>query len=72
MHLNGRASLLVPQSLEEKLSQFGNRVLYHKQKRKSKLDACDDVAVHKVLGLIEEYGKGLEQEVFLGGSRRAE
>lgn len=64
-HLKGRASLLVPQNVEEKLQEFGNRALYAKQKLKIKLDKCDDREVHQVVALIEQYGKGLEQEVFL-------
>ena len=63
-HLKGRATFFLPPNIEQLLSSKGNRDNYNKQ---SILFDPKDVKEENILiliGLIEKYKKGLEQEIF--------
>ena len=64
-HLGGRARLLLPADLEARLQAHGNRELYARQRLLVDLDVADD-GVRRLAGMIERFGKGLEQEGYLG------
>lgn len=63
-HLQGRAKFFLPDNIEYLLSARGNRDNYHKQTLQFNKQDIDDTNVHIAIHLIEQYKKGLEQEIF--------
>lgn len=64
-HLNEKATFFVPNNLEEILSFNGNRNLYNEQKINFNLEAIKEEKLLKLIKMIHQYKKGLEQEVFI-------
>lgn len=63
-HLQGRANFFLPYNIEDLLSTRGNRDNYHKQTLQFNKQDIDEPNVHKTIHLIEQYKKGLEQEIY--------
>ncbi len=66
--LGTRASFFLPEGTAELMAAHGNRALYVQQSLQIDRAGIDEPAVLEALGLIERFGKGLEQEVFLGSN----
>jgi hypothetical protein len=64
--LGARASFFLPDGAAALMASHGNRALYVQQSLQIDRAGIDEVAVLEALALIERFGKGLEQEVFLG------
>ncbi len=63
-HLNEKASFFLPTNIEELLSTKGNRDNYNNQTIQFNRHAVEEKNIIILLGLIEKYKKGLEQEIF--------
>lgn len=62
-HLGEKASFFLPQNLEKLLSKKGNRNIYNNQILQLNIKVINEKNVLILIGLIEKYKKGLEQEL---------
>lgn len=67
-HLGNKAQFFVPENIEEKIRQYGNRSLYNRQKLNVDLNQIDEKKLIHLIKLIHHFKKGLEQEVLIIGS----
>jgi hypothetical protein len=66
--LGERVRLFIPPDFEDKLSRYGNRELLRKSRKLlATVRASDDPQVRRVVDLIDEHGRALEQEALLIG-----
>lgn len=63
-HLKGRATFFLPPNIEQLLSSKGNRDNYNKQSILFDLKEVKEENILILIGLIEKYKRGLEQEIF--------
>jgi hypothetical protein len=63
-HLHNKASLFLPANLEQMLIDNGNRDNFNNQRLLFDPSKIDEDNVLTLIGLIEKYKKGLEQEIF--------
>lgn len=64
-HLGHRASFFVPNNIKELLERYGNRELYDNQKTHLDIESIVEIKLNKLIAMIHECKKGLEQEVFI-------
>lgn len=62
-HLGDRASFFIPDNIETLLEQYGNSALYDAQKLNT--PEIKDEKVQHLIKLLNQYKKGLEQEVLM-------
>lgn len=63
-YLQDKASFFLPKDIEEMLSARGNRNNYQNQTIQFDRNVIQEQNVHTLLKLIENYKKGLEQEIY--------
>ena len=63
--LKDRATFLVPEDIELRLAAHGNRALYDRQTLLVKKSEIREEPVLRLLSLMDQYKKGLEQEVYI-------
>lgn len=63
-YLNGKANFFLPPNIETLISTKGNRDNYNNQTIQFDKNEIKEENIHTLLKLIEEYKKGLEQEIF--------
>lgn len=63
-HLQDKASFYLPTDIDEKLSAKGNRSNYNNQTILFDRNEIKEKNILTLLGLIEKYKKGLEQEIY--------
>jgi hypothetical protein len=68
-HLGNRASFLVPEDIENLLEHYGNKNLYDNQKIKLHLHSIREDNLTKLIRIIHQYKKGLEQEILIINKR---
>ncbi len=67
--LGERVELFVPPDLDERLHRYGNTELLRKSRRLlSELRRSEDAQVRRVVELMDEHGRALEQEALLIGA----
>jgi hypothetical protein len=65
-HLGQRASFFVPNNIDVLIQSFGNRELYDRQFRmRPAVNDIDETNITSIISLIDQYKKGLEQEVLI-------
>lgn len=64
-HLGNRATFFIPSNAEELLERYGNRELYDNQKRNFSMEEIEEIKLNQLITMINEYKRGLEQEVFI-------
>ena len=65
-HLGARASFFMPYNIEDLMQTYGNRTLYDRQfKGRPFINNADGKDVTALLSLINQYKRGLEQEIMI-------
>src|SRR5690554_4785085 len=64
-HLSEKAYFFVPNDIEKRLRLNGNSKLYDKQKMSFKEEVLSEEPLRKLIQIIHQYKKGLEQEIFI-------
>lgn len=64
-HLDDKAQFFTPENIEFLLDNYGNRTLYDKQKLNFEQQAIKEENLTNLIGLLHQYKKGLEQEIFI-------
>lgn len=64
-HLGNRATFFIPSNTEELLGRYGNRELYDNQKSNFSIEEIEEIKLNQLITMINEYKRGLEQEVFI-------
>ncbi len=64
-HLNDKASFFIPESIEVDLNENGNRERYNNQKVNFKLNEIEETKLLKLIDVIHNQKKGLDQEYYI-------
>lgn len=64
-HLKGKASFFIPQGIEDRLINHGNKNRYDVQKINFDMEKIVDGNIVRLISLIHLYKKGLDQEIFI-------
>lgn len=64
-HIHGKASFFVPDSIKSDLRNNGNRERYDNQKMNFNIDKIQELNILKLIELIENEKKGLDQEYYI-------
>lgn len=64
-HLGNRATFFIPSNTEELFGRYGNRELYDNQKSNFSIEEIEEIKLNQLITMINEYKRGLEQEVFI-------
>jgi hypothetical protein len=64
-YLNYKSSFFVPENINELISEFGNRTLYNSQKAHFQMEQIKDENLLKLIEMIHQNRKGLEQEILI-------
>lgn len=65
-NLGKKASFFIPDNIETRLEENGNRYLYNQQYGRYNALKSNDLQIQNLIDLIHKYKKGLEQEGFIG------
>jgi hypothetical protein len=63
-HLGDKAQFFIPENIEYLFDNYGNRVLYDRQKMKFDFQSIEEEKLKNLIALLHHYKKGLEQEIF--------
>ena len=64
-YLSDKATFFVPEYIEQRIENYGNKELYNNQKINFDLKTITDTNLLKLIYCIHKYRKGLEQEIFI-------
>ncbi|NCB85111.1 MAG: hypothetical protein EOM44_11565 [Bacteroidia bacterium] len=64
-YLGNRATFFIPDNANKLLERYGNRGLYDNQKNNFSIEEIEEIKLKKLITMIHEYKRGLEQEVFI-------
>jgi hypothetical protein len=64
-YLGDKAIFFVPENIENLISKYGNQDLYNRQKSKFDMQSIHEKHLIKLIALIHQYKKGLEQEILM-------
>lgn len=64
-HLGERAQFFIPQDIENKLAEFGNKNRYDLQRLTVNSDEIKQDSLLKLIDLIHKHKKGLDQEIYI-------
>ncbi|EOR96327.1 : hypothetical protein [Arcticibacter svalbardensis MN12-7] len=64
-YLGSKAHFFVPDTIETMLSKYGKRGLYDNQKMNFEAEQVQEEEILKLIKLMHQYKKGLEQEAFI-------
>lgn len=64
-HLGDKAMFFVPENMAELIRTHGNKTLYNEQKINFKVELIQEEDLLKLIEIIHQYRKGLEQEVLI-------
>ena len=64
-YLGNRATFFSPDNANKLLERYGNRGLYDNQKNNFSIEEIEEIKLKKLITMIHEYKRGLEQEVFI-------
>jgi len=64
-HLGERARFFVPENIEVLIAVYGNKKLYDTQRIISDIQSIKEKDVERLIQIIHQYKKGLEQEILL-------
>jgi hypothetical protein len=64
-YLTNKASFFVPENVEDYISEYGNKILYDKQKINFNMQFVKEENLVRLVEIIHKYKKGLEQEIWI-------
>jgi len=66
-NLNDRSSFLVPENIDDLISEYGNKNRYDKQIINFEEKSIKEVKLSQLIATIHKYRKGLDQEILIRG-----